>query len=101
MGRYAQIEQYTAEENDFWKKFLACAGHEFKTLRGLEFSFEVRGNEVFFDRKSKSITRATVIRGLQAAKELLERQTNITGPKQLGVFGASYLWPVFKALDVL
>lgn len=41
------------------------------------------------DRKEKSITRATVELAYRRAVELGE---NATGPKKLGVFGASYLY---------
>ena len=100
MGRTAKTEQYTEEENAFWERFCECAGRSFLTLRGLAFSFVVRGNEVFFDRKAKSITRATVIKGYQKAKDLVEGNVAIKTPKQLGVFGASYLLPVFVQLGV-
>ena len=60
----------------------------------------MRGNEVFFDRKEKSVTRATVICGYRKARELLSNGGRITSPKQLGVFGASYLLPVLTWLGV-
>ena len=100
MGRYAKTWQYTNEENAFWERFVGCAGLEFSTMRGLRFTFEVRGNEVFFDRKEKSVTRATVICGYRKALELLANGVRITSPKQLGVFGASYLLPVLTCLGV-
>ena len=101
MGRFAKIEQYTADENEFWEKFCACEGHGFSTIKGLQFSFEVRGNEVFFDRKAKSVTRSTIIRGYRKALELTANGGRITSPKQLGVFGASYLLPVLVRLGIL
>ena len=100
MGRFAKIEQYTVAENEFWERFVACVGREFATMRGLRFTFQVRGNEVFFDRKEKSVTRATVICGYRKARELLDSNGRITSPKQLGVFGASYLLPVLTWLGV-
>ena len=101
MGRFAKIEQYTADENEFWEKFCACEGHGFSTIKGLLFTFEVRGNEVFFDRKAKSVTRSTIIRGYRKALELVASGVQITTPKQLGVFGASYLLPVLAWLGVV
>ena len=37
-------------------------GQAFYTARGLEFHYEIKGNEIFVDRKvnSKSITRSSV-----------------------------------------
>ncbi|MBR0459611.1 MAG: hypothetical protein IJJ26_10275 [Victivallales bacterium] len=101
MGRFAKTEQYTPEENAFWEQFCACAGRDFRTMRGLPFTFEVRGNEVFFDRKAKSITRATIIRGYQTARALVASNTPFSTPKQLGVFGASYLCPVLQFLGII
>ena len=69
-------------------------------MRGLWFTFVVRGNEVFFDRKEKSVTRATVVCGYRKALELLANGGRITSPKQLGVFEASYLLPVLTWLGV-
>jgi len=101
MGRNARIEQYSEEENIFWGRFISCAGETFYTLKGLAYSFAVHGNEIFFDRKEKSVTRATVIAAYRQAKFLLETHGSIDGPKQLGVFGASYLFPVFNKLESL
>jgi hypothetical protein len=101
MGRTAKTSQYTAEENAFWEKFVECDGVTFTTLKGLEFSFEVRGNEVFFDRKEKSVTRATVMQAYRKAKELLASGIPVDDPKKLGVFGASYIYPVFRHLGIL
>ncbi len=101
MGRFAKLEQYTANENDFWQRFVGYAGHIFTTMRGLEFTFEVRGNEVFFDRKAKSVTRSTIIRGYRKALELKQSGDQITSPKQLGVFGASYILPVLMSEGII
>lgn len=101
MGRFAKTEQYTADENELWEKLCACEGRGFSTMKGLLFTFEVRGNEVFFDRKAKSVTRSTIIRGYRKALELVASGVQITTPKQLGVFGASYLLPVLAWLGVV
>ena len=58
----------------------------------------IAGNELFVDRRGKSITRATVNLAYQNARELEGR---VSGPKLLGVFGASYLYPVFLRLGVI
>ena len=100
MGRYAKTDDYTPEENAFWERFCECEARGFTTMRCLNYSFTIQGNEVFFDRKEKSITRATIIRGYRKAKELVEAGIPITTPKQLEVFGASYLLPVFEYLGI-
>lgn len=70
----------------------------FHTYSGLEFQYEIRGNEVFFSRKKKSVTRATIERAYEKAGEL---NYVVTGPKKLQVFGASYVYPVFLALGII
>ncbi len=98
MGRNAKTEQYLADELDFWRRFCELAGEKITTLRGLDFSFEIKGNEIFFDRKEKSVTLATVIKAYRKAMELNALGIEITGPKQLGVFGASYLYPIIMRI---
>ena len=98
MGRNAKTEQYSVDEQDFWRRFCELAGETFTTLRGLDFSYDVKGNEIFFDCKEKSVTLATVIQAYRKVMELNAFGIEITGPKQLGVFGASYLYPVIMRL---
>ena len=47
-------------------------------------------------KKEKSISRSTVELGFQKYLELLKTEGAVTGPKKLGVFGASYLLPLFQ-----
>lgn len=87
-----------------WQAIAAFENHPFVTAKGLEFSYSVKRhkgiprNELFVNRKEKSITRASVELAL---KKALELDGEVTGPKKLGVFGASYLHPVFKKLGVI
>ena len=69
----------------------------FYTAKGLEYSYTIRGNEMFVSRKEKSVTRASILVAYKKAQEL----GCVTGPKQLGVFGASYLYPVFLRLGII
>ena len=52
---------------------------------------------MFVSRKEKSVTRASILVAYKKAQEL----GRVTGPKQLGVFGASYLYPVFLRLGII
>ena len=99
MGRIACISQYSEAENRFGADFVSLAGQEFETLRGLGFTFVARGNEILFDRKNKAITRATVMLGYRNFVELRNNGIVLESPKQLGVFGASYLLPVFLKIE--
>lgn len=59
-------------------------------LECLEFTYRIHGGEMFVDRKTKSITRSTV---MTAYRRALEQNCFVSGPKKLGTFGASYLYP--------
>ena len=100
MGRTANISQHTPEEKAFWEKFCTFAGCEFSTQSGLQFTFTVRGNEVFFSRRVKSITRATIVHAYRLAKELAAKQPVLRSPKQVEVFGSSYLCPIFIKMGI-
>lgn len=52
------------------------------------------------DRKEKTITRNTVLVAYENAVELMDTEGCVSGPKKLGCFGASYLYPVFLELGI-
>lgn len=84
-----------------WQVVSALQKCSFYTVKGILFSYSIRGNEMFADRKEKSITRATVV---LAARRVLEKQaqgTVISGPKKIGTFGASYLYPIFLKIGLI
>lgn len=81
-----------------WNAIAKFENYPFSTAKGLRFKYTVKGNEMFVNRKEKSITRATVN---LAFEKVLKLQGVVTGPKKLGVFGASYLYPVFVKLGVI
>ena len=45
-----------------WEAILAFEGAIFYTAKGLEYSYTIRGNEMFVSRKEKSVTRASILR---------------------------------------
>lgn len=53
------------------------------------------------NRRRKSITVSTVRRALEKITLLEAAGEVIAGPKKIGCYGASYLYPVLLALDVL
>lgn len=80
-----------------WDAMAAFAGYPFQTYpKGLKFKYVVKGNEIFVNRKKKSITRATVVLAYQNMQKIEE----ITRAKELGTFGASYLYPIFLRFEV-
>lgn len=91
--------------NDFdellWKALEEIQGTPFQTAKNLEFTFRIKGYEMFVDRKDKSITRSTVMLSFHRALQQQCQMGFVSGPKKLGTFGASYLYPVFASLGIL
>ena len=96
MGRLADTSAYTKEEMAFWERLKEHQNRDFDTARGLQFQYRIVGSEMIVTRKEKSITMASVMLAYRRARDLRV----VTGPKQLGVFGASYLYPVFLRLGI-
>lgn len=84
-----------------WETLCLFQSYPFLTAKKLEFSYIIKGNEMFVSRKEKSETRATVNLAFHKALSLQKAGCRITGPKMLGTFGASYLYPVFKRIGVI
>lgn len=81
-----------------WEAILAFEGAIFYTAKGLEYSYTIRGNEMFVSRKEKSVTRASILVAYKKAQEL----GCVTGPKQLGsVWGKLSVSGVPEAGDYL
>lgn len=98
----------TDEKDEFiWRKLLEHEGEEFRTARGLPFSYHQkisrtgeRLGELVIDRKEKTITRNTILLAYERMLELMKTEGCVAGPKKLNVFGASYIYPVFLALEI-
>ena len=86
------------KREEVWKKLEEYQGKTFYTVKGLPFQYTIRGGELFVNRREKSITRATI---LKAFDRMHEAQGQISGPKQLNVFGAPYIWAIFKGIDLM
>lgn len=87
----------TAE--NLWDIIIAHQGETFYTAKGLPFTYTIRGGEFFTDRKKKSITRATFEKAFLKIQE--DTSHKITGPKALNVFGAPYVFAMFRQLGVV
>lgn len=100
MARQSAREQEVLkeQEEELWRLLNDLQGCVFLTAKGLKFTYKIHGGEMFVSRKSKSITLATVFMAFQKAMEL---GGVVTGPKKLGTFGASYLYPVFVRIGVI
>ena len=86
------------KEGKLWQELIYLQGCLFTTSKGLDFTSKVRGGEMFVDRKEKSITRATV---MKAYRKVVELRGDVKGPKVLGTFGASYLYPIFVKMGLI
>lgn len=104
--------QKNASAENLWDAVVLFAGYPFKTARGLDYTYTLKpnrrgepGNEIVFSRKEKSITKSTVQAAYKKVLELGGAENGlpveVAGPKKLGVFGASYLYPVFIRLGVI
>ena len=98
-----QLEMFAPEpESDvLWNELRKLEGETFHTAKGLEYTYEIRGYELFVSRRDKSITRSTVNLTYRKAMDLLRAGEVVDGPKKLGTFGASYLFPIFLRLGVI
>ena len=96
----AKLSTLTEHEREeaLWNILTDLQGCVFLTAKGLKFTYKIKGGEMFANRKSKSLTQATVFMAFRKAMEL---GGVVTGPKKLGTFGASYLYPVFVRVGVI
>ena len=96
-----EVQSRTALEEiemQLWNTLLLFQAYPFQTSKGLKFTYSIKGNELFVTRKEKSITRSTILMAFQKALSL---EGFVSGPKKLGTFGASYLYPIFMRIGVI
>jgi hypothetical protein len=91
-------KQINPSIEEVWEQIIAYQGCTFFTSKGLEFTYTVKGGEIFFSRKEKSVTRASVEIALEKVREL---DGKVSGPKKLACYGSSYLYPVFVWLGLV
>ena len=72
-----------------------CSQELIPTLHGREGKLNI-----FFNRKEKIVTQATVLNAFNRARQIQKDEGCVSGPKKLGTFGASYLYPVFLRIGV-
>ena len=91
----------TRTETLLWNALILYQDVPFVTSKNLQFTYSIRGYEMFVSRKDKSITRSTVNLAFGMAMNLMREDLPISGPKKLGTFGASYLYPIFIHVGVI
>lgn len=97
----SEEQKLTEMERPVWELIRLLQGKNFMTAKGLTYCYGVKGNEIFVSRKNKSITRSTVRLSLKSLIALRQQGREVAGPKMLGTFGASYLYPVFDYMGLL
>lgn len=93
------------EEIELWDAILACQNKLFTTSvrgrrPGTQFSYTVRGAEMFVSSRAKSIT-ATILYAYHKVREMEGQGVAVSGPKAIGVHGDSYIFVVFKEIGVI
>lgn len=88
-------------EETLWDTLLLFEGYLFRTVKGNPFHYRIKGKELFIDRKEKSVTKSTVNMALKKVLKLQSEDILVTGPKMLGCFGDSYLFPVFVRIGII
>jgi len=83
--------------DNLWQLLTDHQNETFYTMKKLPFTYSVKGGEIFVDRRSKSITKATFE---QALDKIKANPDKITGPKSLNVFGAPYIWAILKTFEI-
>lgn len=86
-------EKITLE--NYWEIIASHQGEIFYTKSGLSFAYQVIGNELFTDRRERSISRKTFER---AIAKMQEQPDEIRGPKALKLYGAPYIWAILTQL---
>ncbi|MBQ8093982.1 MAG: hypothetical protein IJ242_10460 [Clostridia bacterium] len=96
--------------DELWEQMTALSGTPMMTsgrryvnrqTPGNVFTYSVKGHELYIDRKAKPLTWATVKLALENAQAVEKAEGVVSGPKKLGVFGASYLYAIFAHLGVI
>lgn len=93
MGERDEKEELTLE--NYWEQIAAHQGEIFYTKSGLSFAYQVVGNELFTDRRQRSINRKSFER---AILKLQEHPGEIKGPKALTLYGAPYIWAILNQI---
>lgn len=105
----ARYGVFVDETECLWRAVLAFEGYPFRITGrgktpGVKFSYQVKRSkdgqsvgEIKVNHKEKTITRATIELAYRRAKAM---GGVVARPKKLGVFGASYLYPMLVRFGV-
>lgn len=86
------------KEENLWQEMNTLQGCLFSTCKGLDFTYRIQGGEMFANQREKSITKTSIIAAYRKVRQL---GGEVAEPKQLGVLGSSYIWPVFLKMGLV
>lgn len=92
---------YQEAKDKLWEVLALFDGYAFYTVRGRMFRYTIKGNEIFVNRKEKSITRSSFDYAFDVVIKLKSEGAVIEGPKMIGCFGDSYIYSIFVRLGVI
>lgn len=75
---FQETEREKAQDY-LWNELVLLQSQTFRTVKGLEYTYQIRGNEMFVSRKTKSITKASVDLALE---KIIELSGEVAGPKK-------------------
>jgi hypothetical protein len=99
--RNAADQNAADASQQLWHTIVLFENYTFYTAKGLKFRYTVQGQEIFVNRKKKSITRSSVDIAYEKVQNMRAAGEPVNGPKKLGTFGASYLFPVFQRFGLI
>lgn len=88
-------------KNILWETVVLFQDYVFHTVTEKSFHYQIGEDEIFFNRKEKSVTKATVNRAFEKVIELQKENVLITDQKKIGCFGDSYLYLVFVRFGII
>ena len=88
-------------ETKLWELLIDLQVCTFRTYREKKFHYRIKGGELFADLKKQSITRSSVILAYQNSVRVQQEEGCVSGPKKLGCFGATYLYPIFLRIGFI
>ncbi len=92
----ARFEQYA---DAMWQAIVKFEGYTFQLVSGDSFTYKViTPKQIKINTKKKPITKASVDLALLRMLEAENLGIEIKGPKQLGVFGASYIYSIVNRI---
>ena len=86
------------KEKMLWDVIVLHAGCIFYTISGKRFRYKIKENEMILDCSNNILTKDVVIKSFH---KVMNMECKVSGPKQLGGNGASYIFSVFSRIGVI